>query len=47
VGADAAARFQDAGTAVVRDALPETASGKVLRREVLADLLATELAPTP
>jgi acyl-CoA synthetase (AMP-forming)/AMP-acid ligase II len=32
---------------VVRDALPETATGKVLRREVLADLLATERAPTP
>ena len=32
---------------VVRDALPQTATGKVLRRELLADLLATELAPTP
>ncbi|MDT5161636.1 MAG: hypothetical protein QOC90_1946 [Mycobacterium sp.] len=31
---------------VVRDALPQTATGKVLRRELLADLLATELAPT-
>jgi acyl-CoA synthetase (AMP-forming)/AMP-acid ligase II len=32
---------------VVRDALPQTATGKILRREVLADLLATERAPTP
>jgi non-ribosomal peptide synthetase component E (peptide arylation enzyme) len=32
---------------VVRGALPQTATGKVLRRELLADLLATELAPTP
>jgi len=31
---------------VVRDALPQTATGKVLRRELLADLLATELAST-
>jgi len=32
---------------VVRDALPQTATGKILRRELLADLLATERAPTP
>jgi acyl-CoA synthetase (AMP-forming)/AMP-acid ligase II len=30
---------------VVRDALPQTSTGKVLRRELLADLLATERAP--
>ena len=32
---------------VVRDALPQTATGKVLRRELLADLLTVERAPTP
>jgi acyl-CoA synthetase (AMP-forming)/AMP-acid ligase II len=31
---------------VVPDALPQTATGKVLRRELLADLLATDLAAT-
>jgi acyl-CoA synthetase (AMP-forming)/AMP-acid ligase II len=30
---------------VVRDALPQTATGKVLRRELLADLLAKERGP--
>jgi acyl-CoA synthetase (AMP-forming)/AMP-acid ligase II len=32
---------------VIRDALPQTSTGKILRRELLADLLATERAPTP
>jgi acyl-CoA synthetase (AMP-forming)/AMP-acid ligase II len=31
---------------VIRDALPQTSTGKVLRRELLADLLATEQAAT-
>jgi acyl-CoA synthetase (AMP-forming)/AMP-acid ligase II len=31
---------------VIRDALPQTATGKVLRRELLADLLATAQAAT-
>jgi acyl-CoA synthetase (AMP-forming)/AMP-acid ligase II len=32
---------------VIRDALPQTATGKVLRRELLADLVATERASAP
>jgi acyl-CoA synthetase (AMP-forming)/AMP-acid ligase II len=32
---------------VVRDALPQTGTGKVLRRELLADLLTVERAATP